>query len=113
MEGLVLLSHKNMWSHDIRFRVHALKEQGKTVLIMGPSKKEEVLKSTVERWAKAIEADGVAWIDDLVPEELANSVRDLMIERSEVQVVLISENVVHQAVADLIGAEFVRAHDWN
>ena len=111
MEGLILISHKHMWAHNIRFRIQYLKEQGKTVLIMGPDD-GDMLKKSIERWAKVIGADGVVWIHDLETSVLASRIQDLIIERSEPQAVLISEDVKHQAAADLAGAEFVRAFDW-
>lgn len=114
MESLVFLSHKHAWGPNVIIRAHGLRLAEKEMIIMGPSQPGELQKKTIERWAKTIKAKGVAWIDDLDVNESILKVNEIMIENGVSEAIIISEDVRHESIADMIeGVEFVRAFEWR
>ncbi len=113
MDAIILLSHVHMWGWNIAIRVRSYQQNDKKIIVIGPSQRTELLERTFERWTKINGIDGIAWIDDLKPNKMVKAIRELMVENGVTKAAIISEDVKHQAVADMLDIEFIRGFDWN
>lgn len=114
MDSLVFLSWKNLWGPNVAIRVRDMSLSGKATIVMGKSTAVGIQRNTIERWSDGIEAKEVAWIDDLEINEIILRVKEIMAENGVLEAIIISEDVKHESVADLIdGVEFVRAFEWR
>lgn len=114
MNSLMFLSWKNVWGPNVSIRVRAMADAGTPTIIMGKSAAVGIQRDTIERWSKGIDAKDVAWIDDLEINEIILKVKEIMAENGVLEALIISEDVRHESVADLIsGVEFMRAFEWR
>lgn len=113
MEALIFLSHEHMWGWNIAIRVRSYQQDDKKVIVIGPRERTETLEKTINRWVEVNGIDEIAWIDDLKPNKMVKAIRELMAENGVAKAIIISEDVKHQAVADMLDIEFIRGFDWS
>ena len=113
MEALIFLHHEHMWGWNIAIRVRSYQQDDKKVIVIGPKKRTKTLENTIIRWMEVSGIDEVAWIDDLKPNKMVKAIRELMVENGVSEATIISEDVKHQAVADMLDIEFIRGFDWS
>jgi len=114
MESIAFISWKNVWGPNVAIRVRGMSESGTATIVMGKSAAVGIQRDTIERWSKGIDAKEVAWIDDLEINEIILRVKEIMAENGVFEAIIISEDVKHESVADLVaGVEFVRAFEWS
>ncbi|KKL11071.1 hypothetical protein LCGC14_2549470, partial [marine sediment metagenome] len=105
MEAIVFLHHQHMWAWNIAIRVRSYEQDDKKIIVIGPHDRTKSLEQTIERWIKVNGIDEVAWIADLEPNKMVKAIRELMVENGVTKAAIISENVEHQAVADMLEIE--------
>jgi hypothetical protein len=71
------------------------------------------LEQTIKRWINVNGIDEVAWIDGMEQQEMIDVITFYMVENGVTKAVIISEDVKHQAVADMLEIEFIRGFDWS
>ncbi len=113
MDAIILLSHVHMWGWNIAIRVRSYQQADKKIIVIGPHDRTKTLEQTIKRWIEVNGIDEVAWIDDLEPNKMVKAIRELMVENGVTKASIISEDVTHQAVADMLDIEFIRGFDWS
>lgn len=113
MKALIFLSHEHMWAWNIAIRVNYYQQEDTKIIVIGPQNRTEKLEKTITRWAEINGINEVAWIDDLTPNKMVQAIRELMVENGVTKAAIISEDVRHQAAADMLDIEFIRGFDWE
>jgi len=87
-------------------------ENGNAVYIIGPTKSHNYDNCIISAKSKTIGCERVIFPATNTKIDLMLEIREILDQEESNGATMISEHPIHQAVADMIGIEFVRGFDW-